>query len=214
MSNGTSSPKKQKHVQTGRSHQRSAMCWLLRRAGGHAEGRISAIRSGSATTAYTASFRERSARPHRESPADHVRRLSRHISARLNAAFGTDVDYATITKHYVGDSNLPDAAHRYSPGQVTGIEKDRDKRTPRPKITSARHTWSASIYRAGCRCAGLPASRNGFSQETRKPSRRNRALGLLLQSLPRPRNAALHARDGAWRDRSHLDDCGACTGCA
>ena len=28
-----------------------------------------------------------------------------------------------LTKQYVGDSNLPDAAHRYSPGHVAGIEK-------------------------------------------------------------------------------------------
>jgi len=28
-----------------------------------------------------------------------------------------------LTKVYVGDSNLPDAAHRYSPGHVAGIEK-------------------------------------------------------------------------------------------
>jgi hypothetical protein len=28
-----------------------------------------------------------------------------------------------LTKKYVGDSNLPDAAHRYSPGHVAGIDK-------------------------------------------------------------------------------------------
>jgi IS1 family transposase len=37
-------------------------------------------------------------------------------------AFQTDVDYAVLTKKYVGDSNLPDAAHRYSPGHVAGVE--------------------------------------------------------------------------------------------
>jgi IS1 family transposase len=41
----------------------------------------------------------------------------------IEAAFGTDVDFATITKKYVGDSNLPDAAHRYSPGHVAGVER-------------------------------------------------------------------------------------------
>lgn len=41
----------------------------------------------------------------------------------VEAACGWDVDYAVLTKKYVGDSNLPDAAHRYSPGHVAGIEK-------------------------------------------------------------------------------------------
>jgi hypothetical protein len=40
----------------------------------------------------------------------------------VTLAFQTDVDYAVLTKKYVGDSNLPDAAHRYSPGHVAGIE--------------------------------------------------------------------------------------------
>jgi hypothetical protein len=42
----------------------------------------------------------------------------------VEAAFGTDVDYAMLTKKYVSDSSLPDAAHRYSPGHVTGVQKD------------------------------------------------------------------------------------------
>ena len=41
----------------------------------------------------------------------------------VEAAFGVDVDYAMLTKKYVGDSNRPDAAHRYSPGHVSGIDR-------------------------------------------------------------------------------------------
>jgi IS1 family transposase len=41
----------------------------------------------------------------------------------IQMAFGTDVDFATITKKYVGDSSLQDAAHRYSPGHVTGVDR-------------------------------------------------------------------------------------------
>lgn len=41
----------------------------------------------------------------------------------ISNAFATNVDYAVVTKQYVGDSNLPDAAHRYSPGHVSGVEK-------------------------------------------------------------------------------------------
>jgi len=38
-------------------------------------------------------------------------------------AFEKGVDFAVLTKKYASDSNLPDAAHRYSPGHVSGVEK-------------------------------------------------------------------------------------------
>jgi IS1 family transposase len=41
----------------------------------------------------------------------------------VEAAFGWDVDYAMLTKKYVGDTNRPDAAHRYSPGHVSGVDR-------------------------------------------------------------------------------------------
>ncbi len=41
----------------------------------------------------------------------------------VEAAFGTAVDYAQITKKYVSDSSLPDAAHRYSPGHVSHVDR-------------------------------------------------------------------------------------------
>jgi hypothetical protein len=41
----------------------------------------------------------------------------------IQNAFATDVDFAVLTKKYVGDSNLPDTAHRYSPGHFSGIDK-------------------------------------------------------------------------------------------
>ena len=43
----------------------------------------------------------------------------------VQIAFETGVDFAVLTKKYSSDSNLPDAAHRYSPGHVSGIDKDR-----------------------------------------------------------------------------------------
>lgn len=48
----------------------------------------------------------------------------------VEAAFGREVDYAMLTKQYVTDSSLPDAAHRYSPGHVTGIDKTVIRGTP------------------------------------------------------------------------------------
>lgn len=44
----------------------------------------------------------------------------------VEAAFGWNVDHAMLTKQYVGDSNLPDAAHRYSPGGCRGRDQGRD----------------------------------------------------------------------------------------
>ncbi len=41
----------------------------------------------------------------------------------IENAFGVDVDYAMLTKQYVSDSSLPDAAHRYSPGHVIGVDR-------------------------------------------------------------------------------------------
>jgi IS1 family transposase len=73
--------------------------------------------------------------------AEYTHKLARDLRARIvnrpqitsdgyapyvgavEAAFGYDVDYAMLTKQYVGDSNLPDAAHCYSPGHVAGIDK-------------------------------------------------------------------------------------------
>jgi IS1 family transposase len=54
-------------------------------------------------------------------------------------AFQTDVDYAVLTKKYVGDSNLPDAAHRYSPGHVAGVETTVIRGRPDPDRISTSY---------------------------------------------------------------------------
>jgi len=41
----------------------------------------------------------------------------------MEATFGTDVDFATIVKHYALDSTATDAAHRYSPSKVVSSER-------------------------------------------------------------------------------------------
>jgi hypothetical protein len=51
-------------------------------------------------------------------------------------AFRTGVDFAVLTKKYAGDSNLPDAAHRYSPGHVSGVERAVIKGNPNPDLIS------------------------------------------------------------------------------
>jgi hypothetical protein len=57
----------------------------------------------------------------------------------IEAAFGTDVDFATIVKKYVGDSNLPDAAHRYSPGHGAGVERTVIRGRPDPEKISTSY---------------------------------------------------------------------------
>jgi IS1 family transposase len=134
----------------------------------------------------------------------------------VEAAFGWDVDFAQLTKKYVSDSSLPDAAHRYSPGLVSGVQKDVIRGMPDPEKISTSYVerFNLSSRMQMRRCTRLT---NGFSKKLENhratPSRHCRPMGCLLQSLPRPRNVAMYARDGAWRDRSYLDDWRACQSC-
>jgi hypothetical protein len=48
---------------------------------------------------------------------------------------------------------------------------------------------------------------NGFSKKLENHQAAMALWIAFLQSLPRSQNAALHASNGAWRGRSHLDDC-------
>ena len=57
----------------------------------------------------------------------------------IDAAFNRDVDFAVLTKKYVGDSNLPDAAHRYSPGHVAGVERTVIRGRPDPDLISTSY---------------------------------------------------------------------------
>ncbi|HTR61486.1 MAG TPA: IS1 family transposase, partial [Candidatus Binataceae bacterium] len=61
-----------------------------------------------------------------------------YVSAVQNA-FRSGVDFAVLTKKYVGDSNLPDAAHRYSPGHVSGVERTVIKGNPDPDLISTSY---------------------------------------------------------------------------
>jgi len=82
----------------------------------------------------------------------------------INDAFATEVDFATITKQYVGDSNLPDAAHRYSPGHVSGVEKSIIRGRPNKDLISTSYVerFNLSTRMQMKRFARLS---NGFSKK-------------------------------------------------
>lgn len=129
----------------------------------------------------------------------------------VQMAFGTDVDFAVLTKKYVGDSNLPDAAHRYSPGHVAGVEKTVIRGRPDPEKISTSYVerFNLSTRMASRRFTRLT---NGYSKKFEN-HRAAVALWVAFYNLCRVHeNTALHASDGTWRGRSHLDGWRACTG--
>ncbi len=83
--------------------------------------RSSATRSESRTKSLRGSFLPTWA-THRESSPDQQRRLS-GLSACDGRAFGDDVDFTPLGKHYAVEGTATNAAHRYSPSKVTGTEQ-------------------------------------------------------------------------------------------
>ena len=61
-----------------------------------------------------------------------------HLNA-VDYAFGVDVDFATLEKHYGSFIASPAAAHRYTPAKVTGMKAAIVTGSPDPKHISTSH---------------------------------------------------------------------------
>ncbi|MGH9345310.1 MAG: hypothetical protein ACRD19_16310 [Terriglobia bacterium] len=82
----------------------------------------------------------------------------------VESAFGWNVDFAMLTKKYVSDSGLPDAAHRYSPGHVTGVDRTVIRGIPDSEKISTSYVerFNLSSRMQMRRCTRLT---NGFSKK-------------------------------------------------
>jgi IS1 family transposase len=82
----------------------------------------------------------------------------------VEAAFGMNVDYAMLTKKYVGDSNLPDGAHRYSPGHVAGIDKTVKRGIPDSEKISTSYVERSNLS-SRMQMRRFTRLTNGFSKK-------------------------------------------------
>jgi hypothetical protein len=118
----------------------------------------------------------------------------------VEQAFGTDVDFAQLVKHYGAESKPEN--HRYSPAVCTGAEKI--VRTGNPDM---KHVSTSYVERSNLTAhvdAPVHAPDERLQQEGREPHPRDRAPLHALQLCPRASDASRDARDGGRRDGSRL----------
>ncbi len=124
-------------------------------------------------------------------------------------AFKTDDDYAVL-RQYVGDPNLPDAAHRYSPGHVAGVERTVIRGRPDPDKVSTSYVerFNLSTRMASRRFTRLT---NGYSKRLVN-HRAAVALWIAFYNLCRVHESLRCTPAMALGVTGHIWGRGACTG--
>jgi hypothetical protein len=92
----------------------------------------------------------------------------------IEDAFGIDVTYGQIEKHYGVQAGVVEAARRYSPAQVVAA-----KQAPcswASRAISQRPTSSAKTLRFGCSNAGSPASLTHLARSSKITRQRSRFM--------------------------------------
>ena len=92
--------------------------------------------------------------------------------------------YAVLTKKYVEKYDLPDAAHRYSPGRVAGVQKDVIKGRPDSDQISTSYVERFNLSRLEISNARMTRLTNGFSRKLENHRAADCALNSLRQLLP------------------------------
>jgi IS1 family transposase len=131
----------------------------------------------------------------------------------IESAFGWNVDFGMLTKKYVSDSSLPDAAHRYSPGHVTGVDRTVIRGLPNSEKISTSYVERFNLStRMGMR--GMVRLSNTFSKRLENHQAAV-ALWIAFYNLCRVHETLRCTPSMALGVTDHiLDSCGACAGCA
>lgn len=119
----------------------------------------------------------------------------------VEAAFGSEIDYAMLLKLYGASGDNPEA--RYSPATCIGCRTGVLAGDPDPKYISTSYMERQNLsMRMGMR--RFTRLTNGFSKKFENHGHQSTVTSP-LQFLPRSQDAARDSRDGSWPHRSCLD---------
>ena len=192
---------KQKNVDRGRRDERGDS-WLFIALDATSKAVLS-WSVGKRTAERTSALAQRPARAACQPPADHGGRL-RALHVAVLDAFGERRRLRAAREDLPDDAGN-EAAVRYSPGSIRGSEKTLGLR--RARRGEDQHELRGALQPLDPDAhAPVHAADERFQQEDREPRGRGRAPHRLLQPRPHPRDDPVHARHGARRHGSPVDD--------